>query len=522
MQEFYKKAYAPKPKLEIILSRPYNMKHMNKFLLTFFIFTCGLVYSQDNVGGIVDILPEVLPTQPGVLRSTTGGVAIAPNPPSRNRVLLPAFGIPTARRQAPVWLGIDIGAYYGQYSALPYADLFFTPYLRLWNLTIAYDLTMRFDFSSALVTRTWTDPEALVSRISMRMTWINPNQQSLFQSVSLNISTNNNITLGHGRMFYNYDPSPFSPTETLKTASFSMDASYVGMNAYMANIARPDLFGAEIFFRPLFGVKNPRIDYIKDLRVYATYAADFDPTQGLYNGFYDFTPSANPNAFHSVEAGIEIPLATKKDIFTLTGYGDVSFNVGAARGFGGAAGLIFTFVKILPIRFEYAQGADTWSPHFADIFYTLDRVRIDTNGVLSPSKVEGLEKNIGWYTIALGIENPSKGVFLNFELAGDAGTSDLQILVNLVLGQQLLKVFSLDMTFAVRNLLQTTNTFDILRDMTFSVTARYHMLPNMTWEILWRIRGIAAEQVIYVNGIPSLTAGIDAYQFLGLGFSYRY
>ncbi|MGL5721359.1 MAG: hypothetical protein ACRCY4_03040 [Brevinema sp.] len=494
---------------------------MNKNLFIFFILASGLVYSQDAIGGTVNLQPEVRPVQPGVITPVTGGVAIAPNPPSRNRELLPSFGVPTARPQAPVWFGIDIGAYYGQYTALPYADLFFTPYLRLWNLTFAYDLTMRFDFNSSFVTKTWTDPEALISRISMRMTWINPNEQSLFQSISLNISTNNNITLGHGRLFYNYDPSPFSPTETLKTASFSMDASYVGMNAYIANIARPDLFGAEMFFRPLYGVKNPRIDYIKDLRLYIAYAGDFDPTQGIYNGFYDFTPSENPNALHSMEVGIEIPLASKRDIFLLTGYTDISFNVGAARGLGIAAGLIFNFIKIFPIRVEYAQGIDQWSPHFADIFYTLDRVRVDTNSVLIPSKVETLSQNIGWYTVSLGIEHPSKAIFINFEIAGDAAANDLQLLISLVLGQQFLKIFSLDVTFAVRNLLQT-NPFDVPRDMALSITARYHMMPNMTWELLWRIRGIYAEQVVFVNGLPQLTAGIDPYQFLGMGFSYRY
>ena len=451
-------------------------------------------------------------------------------PPLRRPADIPVP--PSPKKPSIIRAGFNIGAQYGQFDTLPYSDIFFSPYMQIAWFYMSYDIPLRFDWTSAFVTALWTTKAALVSKITFDFQYSSTKTNTFFQRIGISVVTNQSISIGHGRFFYDYHPNLFGPYEVFKTLSFQMDTKYIGFNYLLANIAQPDLMAIELYTKPLSGIKNPRAQFLKDLKLYFVYGTDLDPFQSFSPGLYLFSPSSNPFPLNMIEAGVEFPLAQKKNIFDFMIYVDYAHIFGGSSsinvdftipsGSGLTGGFLMMFGQIVPIRFEVSQAFGSWQPRWVNEFYYIDRPNINQDGVIRLPKVQTTIPNLTYYNASLGVQLLKQNVFINLEIYGDFKLNDMWFKASLDMGQELLKFFTVGISWTVRNILKQGLGYSP-NNTVLEISARYHMLPNMTWELLWKQSGMM-ESVFTETTSGNLVHTIDAKQFIFIGanFSYRY
>lgn len=451
-------------------------------------------------------------------------------PPLRRPADIP---VPLVPKKTSIFrAGFNIGAQYGQFDTLPYSDIFFSPYMQIAWFYISYDIPLRFDWTSAFVTALWTPKAALVSKITFDFQYAGTKTNAIFKRIGISVATNQSISIGHGRFFYDYHPNLFGPYEVFKTLSFQIDTKYIGFNYLLANIAQPDLMALELYIKPLSGVKNLQAQFLKDLKLYFIYGTDLDPFQSFSPGLYLFSPSSNPFPLNIIETGLEFPLAQKKNVFDFMIYVDYAHIFGGSSpinadftipaGSGLSGGFLMTFGKIVPIRFEVSQAFGSWQPRWVNEFYYIDRPNINQNGSIRLPKVQTTVPNLTYYNASLGIQVLKQNVFINLEIYGDFKLNDMWFKASLDMGQELLKFFTVGISWTVRNIIKEGLGYSP-NNTVLEISARYHMLPNMTWELLWKQSGMM-ESVFAETTSGNLVHTIDAKQFIFIGanFSYRY
>ena len=444
-------------------------------------------------------------------------------PPVRERESLLSQTNAVVRPPSIFSAGFTFSAQYGQFDKLPYTDIYLSPYMKIGPFFIAYEVPLRFDWNGAFITRMWISNAALVSKVEMDLYYAKTNH--VFKDIQASIYKGEVLYQGHGRFFYDYNPNLYAPYEPFKTFKLSLDVSYIGINYIIANIAQPDLMSAEVFIKPLQGLKNPRLEVYKDLKIYALYGMDLDPFQSYSPVLYEFAPNDNSPVFSMFEAGIDIPLvATKKNIFKMMVYGDYAQIIGAEKdqftikeGYGISGGLLMTFIDKIPIKFEVSQAFNHWQPRWVNMFYYLDRPYINQDGILRENKFMTITPNLTYFTASIGFEIPDKAFLFQLELYGDFSKQDLWITASFTLGNIVLKQLSLSAQLTLRNLYNFTSFTDPNSSI-IDINLKYHMLPNMYWGLLIKINGrigsTFVEDVHTINTAPFI--------FLGIDYSFRY
>jgi len=446
-------------------------------------------------------------------------------PPSREREPIPTK-TKTYKKPSIFQAGFQIGAQYGQFETLPYTDIYFSPYMKIDRFLFMFETPLRFDWNSAFITRMWTSKAAIISKIELQMHYDFTN--SIVQYFQFNITRTQNIIQGHGRFFYDYNPNLFGPYETFKSLSVKFDMNYIGFNYLLANIAQPDLMSAEFYIRPLAWIKNPKYQYFKDFKLYGVYGIDLDPFQSYSPGLYLFSPNLDSPSLSMIEFGLDFPIVSIKKVFDLMIYGDYSTilansksNLKIPGGYGISGGFLMTFIKKLPIRFEISKAFGTWTPRWVNIFYFVDRPYYNNGAFIRPNKILTTTPNLLYYTSSIGFEWIEKGIFFNTEVYGDFSLNNMWLTLSLTIGEELLKKLSLSVYWTIRNINNTGLAY-IPQNTILEIRAKYHMLPNMTWGVLWKQSGIVGSTFQEINGVDNPTIATKPFQFLGVDFAFRY
>lgn len=420
------------------------------------------------------------------------------------------------------WGGVTLGAQYGQFEQLPYSDIYISPYVILGPLFLMYEIPLRFSWNGVFITRMWTSPAALVSKIEADLYYEKTNH--VFQHIQASIYRGEKLIQGHGRFFYDYNPNLYAPYEPFKTFKFSLDVSYFGINFLLANIAQPDLMAGEIYIKPLAGLKN----FYKNLKIYGVLGVDLDPFQSFSPGLYLFAPNVLSPRFTMYEVGIDVPVyMTRNQIFGVSLYADYAQFLGASQddftiqnGSGVSGGVLMTLATKFSIQFEVSQAFNAWQPRWVNTFYYVDRPFVEFGTTERKNKYMTIIPNQMFYTGSVGYSWIEKAVSVQAEVFGDFSGNDMWFTLSFTLGNILLEKLSMSIYFTMRELTNPNRGSFLSPDNTIiDINLKYHMMKNMYWGILLKSSGRVAES--FNNDQDPIIETVP-FIFLGLDFSYRF
>ncbi|MGL4676894.1 MAG: hypothetical protein ACRCWI_04410 [Brevinema sp.] len=468
--------------------------------------------------------PTINPDAQLYLPETFSPTAVIPTGREREELL----GQTNAVSKAPpiFWGGFTLGAQYGQFDKLPYTDIYLSPYIQVGPLFVAYEIPLRFDWNGTFITRMWNSDAALISKFASDIYYSKTNHT--FRHIQVSVYGGEQLFQGHGRFFYDYNPNLYAPYEPFKTFKLSLDVSYIGFNYILANIAQPDLMGIEFYIRPLAGLTNPKIQALKEFKLYTVVGVDLDPFQGVSTTLYEFAPNPLSPTFSMFEVGADLPIFTSQNrMFALNLYGDYSQFLASSKdqfkiqsGSGISGGLLMTFIERIPIRFEISQAIGYWQPRWVNIFYYIDRPYVEDGSVQQKNKYMNLMPDLTYFTSSIAFDWSEKNLFIQAELYGDFSKQDLWLTLSFTLGNTLLKQLSLSIYWTIRQLTQISiNEWFDPQYSVIDINLKYHMMPNMYWGILFKINGRISESFDF-EGNPTIST--VPFIFLGIDFSFRY
>lgn len=178
-------------------------------------------------------------------------------------------------------------------------------------------------------------------------------------------------SLGTGFIVSNYSNTIFQPDEQIAGLNFDLDGQlfdfpYIGIETFIGNLARFDVFGGRLYSRPLLWTGVP---VIKDLEWGISAVTDLAPD--LRAEFYDSDLNGGAEAEAVLIYGTDLilPVLTNK-IASLSLFGDIAFqgtNKGGMAGFGGR------LFNIVPYLFQLRILGDNFIPAYFDNTYDLYR-----------------------------------------------------------------------------------------------------------------------------------------------------
>ncbi len=441
-------------------------------------------------------------------------------PPSRERESMLDY-TSTEKKQQPIfWGGLAFAGQYGQFDKLPFADIYVSPYFQWWKFFFMYEAPLRFDWNGSFVSKMWNSSAALISKIEADIYYAKTNHT--FRHVQASIYRGEDLFLGHGRFFYDYNPNLYSPYEPFKTFKLSLDTSYFGLNYIIANIAQPDLMSAEIFIRPFAGVKRESFAIAKDIKIYGVYGVDLDPFQSYSPDLYEFSPNDLSPKFCMFEFGIDFPFY-KSDSFDMNIFVDYAFFVEASNdyftiesGSGISMGVVMDFFQKIPLRFEISPATGYWEPRWVNVFYYVDRPYVDDT-----NKYTTITPDLTYFTGSIGFNWIEKSIFAQAEVYGDFTLENLWVTLSFTVGNIFTERLSFSAYWTIRDFTDA-QYYDELFDPKNNVVdlrLKYHMMPNMYWGLTIKFSGRVAES--YDDDDEAI---IDTTSFilLGVDFAFRF
>jgi hypothetical protein len=167
------------------------------------------------------------------------------------------------------------------------------------------------------------------------------------------------ISLGNGFIVGNYSNTLYLPETRVFGMSFDLDGTlfsfpYLGMETFVANLARFDLMAGRIYARPWAGSSVPILD---GFQLGAPVAADTDPAY-FADKDANYPDALLPPSDASVLIyGIDFRLPlTQRDIFYLSVFGDGVVQKEGSGAMVGAGGRLARFITTAPqVRFLQDQ-----------------------------------------------------------------------------------------------------------------------------------------------------------------------
>jgi hypothetical protein len=253
-------------------------------------------------------------------------------------------------------------------------------------------------------------------------------------------------SLGNGFIMGNYSNTHFLPERKIVGLALDLDGNlfnfpYVGIETFVGNLAKMDVFGTRLFARPLVFLEIP---VIKDLQIGMTAAFDTKP-----NAFENFLVVADADVSNVSMYGVDFrqPVVSNS-IISLAVFGDIAFQNGTSGGLLGFGGNLFSFLT-------YGLNAlflgDNFVPFYFDSSYDLFRERKYQvyNGTSEIAGYEGWLASMG-FTFADGmfVFNASiDGAFVQ-----DPLTPYPHLLATILVGEGLIPGFSFDASYDKRDI----------------------------------------------------------------------
>jgi hypothetical protein len=254
-------------------------------------------------------------------------------------------------------------------------------------------------------------------------------------------------SLGNGFIMGGYDNTLFLPELRIFGLAFDLDGAlfkfpYVGLETFVGNVARFDVFGTRLYARPLAGTQVP---VLKNLQVGATFAMDRDP--GLYT---DGHPERE--AVYLYGADVRQPILSGKAI-SLTAFSDVAV-LGNQSSLGGMVGLGGRIGGFLLYGAQIRMLGENFVPVYFDSTY--DLFREDKYAVATGATA--VDAFTGWLA-SLGFSLFEDLLVFNASLDGpfqQSGTGNYldwpHLYAQLLLGKGLVPNLSLELSYDKRNL----------------------------------------------------------------------
>lgn len=178
-------------------------------------------------------------------------------------------------------------------------------------------------------------------------------------------------SMGTGFIVSNYSNTLFQPDEQIVGLNFDLDGQlfdfpYLGIETFIGNLARFDVFGGRLYSRPLLWTGVP---IIKELEWGVSAAADLSPD--LRSEFYDSALNGGAEAETVLIYGTDLILPILSfDAASLALFGDLAFQ---DQNMGGMVGLGGRLFNILPYMFQLRILGDNFIPAYFDNTYDLYR-----------------------------------------------------------------------------------------------------------------------------------------------------
>jgi hypothetical protein len=237
------------------------------------------------------------------------------------------------------------------------------------------------------------------------------------------------------------------PEQRIFGLAFDLDGAlfnfpYLGLETFVGNVARFDVFGARLYARPLVSTEVP---VLKNLQVGATFAMDTDP--GLHTDLHPDLESV-----YVYGADLRQPILSSKAI-SLAVFSDVAVlgnqgSVGGMVGFGGRlAGIIL-----------YGAQIRILGENFVPVYFdsTYDLFRVEKHDVATG--VTPVAAYTGWLA-SLGFSLFGDLLVFNASLDGpfqQTGTGNYldwpHFFAQFILGKGLVPNLSMELSYDKRNL----------------------------------------------------------------------
>ncbi len=175
-------------------------------------------------------------------------------------------------------------------------------------------------------------------------------------------------TLGNGFIMGNYSNTRFLPETRIFGAALDVDGKLfnfpmVGLETFVGNLARFDVFGARAYVRPLSFTEMP---LFKELQVGASFAADREPL--IYDG--DDTNDAGADMVSVFGVDTRLPIIANP-IVLMAAFGDVAFQNGGR--WGSALGVGGKLLSFMPYTAQLRLLGSGFIPTYFDATYDVFR-----------------------------------------------------------------------------------------------------------------------------------------------------
>ncbi len=220
-------------------------------------------------------------------------------------------------------------------------------------------------------------------------------------------------TLGNGFIVNGYTNTLFLPDQRFFGFNFDLDGRlfhfpYVGIQSFVDDVTTLDLGGAEVYVRPLAGLKTP---ILGGLQLGVTGAVDRNPYKFLSQSQYPFAATP-PNPVAILGGDLTLPLIANP-LFSVVAMGSIARE---PQSFGEMVGVRGRMFGIMTYTAQIRFLGNNFVPSYFDSTYDafrLQRYQIVTGAVSQPGMVG--------YLASLGLSLDADRVIFNASLDGPFG-----------------------------------------------------------------------------------------------------
>jgi hypothetical protein len=309
-------------------------------------------------------------------------------------------------------IGIGAESFLEETGTVTYQTLRLSPDISIGKFGLGLDLTLHYLFAPEFQVRTadWVPSggQNILDVYLPKLKYVRWGLKG--EPLYVKLGSIEDGTLGDGFIMGNYDNTVLLPDRRLFGMSFDLDGAlfnfpYVGLESFVANLARFDVMGFRPFLRPLSFTGIP---VLKNLQLGGTVAFDTDP--GLYAG----VPGTEPVVFYG--ADLRVPIVASPAA-SLIAFGDfaVLHNTGGMGGMVGFGGRLFGFLNY---GAQLRMLGENFIPNYFGNAY--DLFRYQQYQILQSGTVAAYT---GWQA-GLGFSLFGDLLSLNASLVGPFGTPD--------------------------------------------------------------------------------------------------
>ena len=319
---------------------------------------------------------------------------------------LASCGILFAQEESNMDFGLDIGIGAETFNEIDetepitYQSLSLNPDFAIGPFGVGMDITVHYRFNGGetgnefeIRVEDWIPTAGVTTVLDLYLPLLRYVRWGLRgEPLYIKLGSIEDATLGNGFIMGNYSNTLFMPELRIFALAFDLDGRlfkfpYVGMQSFVANLARWDVIGGRIFVRPLAWLDVP---VIKHLEFGYTIVGDRNPYLHLEDKDWDEDGVDDTGSALVWGVDFKQPILSSP-IFSISLFGDIvkqNENLGGMVGFGGR------FFSILPYGFQARFLGSNFIPTYFGPTYDIYR---PIYHAIASSTVELIPSTVGWF-----------------------------------------------------------------------------------------------------------------------------